>query len=54
MMFVPQHSLHLQAGTEEAYRAIAARSTTYDPQREFDAVVLQPGPVFYYQLEIGE
>lgn len=52
MMFVTQHSLQLQSGSEEAYRAIAALGATYDPQREFIAVVLEPGAVFYYQLSI--
>ena len=54
MMYVPQASLRLQAGQEDAYRAIAALTTTYDPTRQFIAVVLQPESVFYYQLEYGE
>lgn len=54
MMFVPQAGLRLQAGQADAYRAIAALTTTYDPTRQFIAVVLQPESVFYYQLDYGE
>lgn len=54
MMYVPQHNFGLQAGFEEPFRAIAALTTTYDPLRQFIAVVLQPGSVYYYQLEHGE
>jgi hypothetical protein len=54
MMFVPQPSLQLQGSREPAYRAIAALTTTYNPLREFIAVVVQPESVFYYQLEYGE
>jgi hypothetical protein len=54
MMFVTQSSLGLQAGQEEAFRAIAALTTTYDPLRQLIAVVLQPESVFYYQLDYDE
>jgi hypothetical protein len=53
MQFVPQPSLSLQAGHADAYRAIAALTTTYDPLRQYIAVVLQPESVFYYQLDYG-
>jgi hypothetical protein len=54
MMFVPQHSLRLQAGQAEAFQAITALTATYDPLRQLVAVVLQPESVFYYQLDYGE
>jgi hypothetical protein len=51
MLFVPQHGLQLQGAHEPAYRAIAALAATYDPLREYIAVVLQPGAVYYYKLD---
>jgi hypothetical protein len=54
MMFVPQPALQAQAAQSDAHRAIAALTTTYDPLREFIAVVLQPESVYYYQLDYGE
>lgn len=53
LMFVPQPALQAQATQSDAYRAIAALTTSYDPLREFIAVVLQPEAVYYYQLSYG-